>query len=54
MRIRLRLIREQLKSSLFYTPMVFTLVGLGLGQLFLWVDQQVTDIPTSLAATSTV
>jgi hypothetical protein len=39
MRIRLRLIREQLKSSLFYTPMLLTMVGLGLGQLLLWVDQ---------------
>ena len=49
--IRLRSIREKLKSSLFYTPMVLTLVGLGLGQLFLWVDEQVTDIPTDLTAT---
>lgn len=49
--IRLRSIREKLKSSLFYTPMLLTLVGLGLGQLFLWVDKQVTDIPTGLTAT---
>jgi uncharacterized membrane protein len=49
--IRLRSLREKLKSSLFYTPMVLTLVGLGLGQLFLWVDAQVTDIPTDLTAT---
>lgn len=49
--IRLRSIREKLKSSLFYTPMVLTLVGLGLGQLFLWIDEQVTDIPTGLTAT---
>lgn len=49
--IRLRSIQEKLKSSLFYTPMILTLVGLGLGQLFLWVDEQVTDIPTGLTAT---
>lgn len=51
MSIRLRLVREQLKSSLFYTPMLLTMVGLGLGQLLLWVDQQVTNIPTGLTAT---
>lgn len=49
--IRLRSLREKLNSSLFYTPMVLTLFGLGLGQLFLWVDAQVTDIPTDLTAT---
>ncbi|MCJ7779578.1 MAG: DUF2254 domain-containing protein, partial [Acidimicrobiia bacterium] len=49
--IRLRFIQEKLKSSLFYTPMVLTMVGLGLGLLFLWVDEQVTDIPTGLTAT---
>ncbi|MCB2222740.1 MAG: DUF2254 domain-containing protein [Actinobacteria bacterium] len=48
---RLRSIREKLKSSLFYTPMILTMVGLGLGQLFLWADQQVTNIPTGLTAT---
>ncbi len=49
--IKLRSIREQLKSSLFYTPMMLTLVGLVLGQVMLWVDEQVTDIPTDLTAT---
>jgi len=51
MAFRLRSIQEQLKSSLFYTPMILTMVGLGLGQLLLWVDQQVTNIPTGLTAT---
>ena len=49
--IKLRSIRERLKSSLFYTPMLFTVFGLVLGQLFLWVDEQVTDIPSDLTAT---
>ncbi len=49
--IRLRFIQEKLRSSLFYTPMVLTMVGLGLGQLFLWVDEQVTGLPTGLTAT---
>lgn len=49
--IRLRSLQEKLKSSLFYTPMVLTMVGLGLGQLLLWVDGQVTDLPTGLTAT---
>ncbi len=49
--MRLRSIRERLKSSLFYTPMLLTLFGLGLGQLFLWLDERVTDIPTDLTAT---
>ncbi len=49
--IWLRATQERLRSSLFYTPMLLTLVGLGLGQLLLWVDGQVTDIPTGLTAT---
>ena len=44
-------VREKLRSSLFYTPMVLTVVGLALGQMSLWVDQQVGDIPTGLTAT---
>lgn len=48
---RLRFIQEKLKSSLFYTPMVLTMAGLGLGQLFLWVDERATTIPIGLTAT---
>ena len=44
-------VREKLRSSLFYTPMALTVVGVGLGQLLLWVDGQVSDIPTGLTAT---
>ena len=49
--IRLRSIQDRLQSSLFYVPMILTLVGLGLGQLLLWVDERVTSIPTGFTAT---
>ena len=44
-------LREKLSSSLFYTPMALTVLGLGLGQMSLWVDEQVVDLPTRLTAT---
>lgn len=49
--IRIRHVRDRLRSSLFYVPMLFVVAGFVLGQVALEVDDRIENVPTRLTAT---
>ncbi len=51
MLIRLRKLQNDLRSSLFFVPMLFVVGAVVLGEVMLRVDERVGDIPTRLTAT---
>ncbi|CAN5634045.1 DUF2254 domain-containing protein [soil metagenome] len=51
MHLKFRVLREQVRSSLFYVPMLFVIGGFALGQLALAIDERVHHVGPILAAT---
>ncbi len=51
MLIRLRKLQDDLRSSLFFVPMLFVVGAVVLGEVMLRVDERVDDIPRRLTAT---
>ncbi len=51
MLIRLRKLQNDLRSSLFFVPMLFVIGAVVLGETMLRLDERVGDVPTRLTAT---
>ncbi len=51
MLVRLKAVRDRLRSSLFFVPMLFVVGGAFLGEVMLVVDDRVAGLPSRLTAT---